>query len=325
MTIDGPSLYEESKVLAKIKTQYIFKRVTVVHKVLGSTHNYGRVLLAITVFIVVMIIGGFVIKWIEYPTWDKIVHKDSTFRDQIRDALNDSVLFAELDSTYATWTVENPWTIQNSVFYWLTLTTTIGYGHIFPITALGRWWTVFFGLFSIVIFAVAIRIVSNSHKDFFTTPRVFKKYPLFCYFMLMFLSFFIFAAIFWAIEREKGLGPRGAIGWTYIESLYFVIITFTTVGFGDFIPNVGFTLILLIWGIMMITMFIGEAHLKVSRMEEDMLKVIELTEQGYEYARKMTLDMLAEDESRFSNKPEEGPQIIRTRDHKRIFSNDSWT
>lgn len=218
-----------------------------------------------------------------------MVDTDTAFREQIRLSLNDSELFDQLESKYATWTIENPWTDVNSVFYWLTVMTTIGYGNIIPITTEGRAWTVIFGVFSIFISALSISVMANSHREIFNVSNTYKRYPKTCHSLLLIFSTLIFAAIFYYLERDSGVGPMGEKGWSYTESLYFVFTTFTTVGFGDFIPEVGLTVILIVYGIIMIAMMVGEAHACVTRIETDMVEVIKLAEKGYDYARQNTL------------------------------------
>jgi len=259
-------------------------------RVLESDRSHVKVLVSALLFLLVMFIGGFVTKWCEYNRYDEVVEEDMAFREEIRAALNGSLngsdLFHQLDTYYTSWIDENPWTDWNSIFFWLTLMTTIGYGDIFPITTAGRLWTVIFGIISIFTSALVVRILGNSHKDIFKhSSKTFKKYPKTCLSILFISSSCAFAGIFYYFEHDDGAGPMGQKGWTYTQSIYFVIMTFTTVGFGDYVPDEGITVILIIYGIIMLTMLVGEAQIMVKRLESDMRMVIDLAEQGYKEAK----------------------------------------
>jgi len=281
-----PSIADDSKTIEKFKKQYgLQKEFTPMQKFMASTHTYGKVLLSCISFAIVMVVGGLVTLLLEHNDYADIVDRDLVFREQIQHALNNTELFDRLEARYATWSLENPWTVENSVFYWLTVMTTIGYGNIVPMTTEGRLWTVIFGVMSIFTSAMTVRIIANSHLDLFTRSSIYKNYTKTCHVAFLLLSVFVFAGVFYAIERERGLGPMGTVGWSYAESLYFVVITCTTVGFGDFVPDVGPTFVLIIYGIIVVSMILREAQLSISRLENDMRTVIELAEQGFEYAR----------------------------------------
>ena len=53
-------------------------------------------------------------------------------------------------------------------------------------------------------------------------------------------------------------------GWSYIDSLYFSVVTLTTIGFGDFTPQTDagklFTILYIVIGIGMILSFINTVH-----------------------------------------------------------------
>jgi len=282
-SISYPSLVERSHSIQQFKRQYCIQRKTTLwSRVLNSDHSSLKVLFSLSLFLLLILIGGFVTKWCEYNVYDKVVEEDIAFREEIYVALNGSDLFDELDERYTSWIVENPWTHWNSFFFWLTLMTTIGYGNIFPITTAGRLWTAIFGIFSIFSCALVIRILGNSHKEICKhKSKTFEKYPKTCLIILVVSSSVVFAGVFYYYEQDLGVGPRGQEGWTYSQSIYFVIMTFTTVGFGDFVPIAGITVILIIYGIIMLTMLVGEAQTMVKRIETDMRKIIDLAEQGY--------------------------------------------
>lgn len=60
-------------------------------------------------------------------------------------------------------------------------------------------------------------------------------------------------------------------GWTYIDSLYFSVVTLTTIGFGDFTPQTDggklFTILYIIIGIGIILSFINTIHNHYTNMK----------------------------------------------------------
>jgi len=272
---------DNSLILEEYKRQYcITKKPTIIERLVDSERIRAKVIFSIFLFMVVLIIGGFVAKLCEYNRYDEMVARDKEFRERIRSALNNTEFFEELDTKYSRWVIENPWTDGSSLFFWLTLMTTIGYGDVYPISTAGRLWTVFFGIISIFTSALVVRILGNSHKEILHRSKTFKEYPKTCLTLLFVSSSLIFALIFWSSEHETGLGPMGQEGWSYSQSVYFVIMTFTTVGFGDFVPNGRITVFLILYGIIMLTMLVGEAQIMVKRLETDMKRVISLAEQA---------------------------------------------
>jgi len=272
---------ERSHTLQQYKRQYcITKKSSIIERLVDSERIRAKVFFSIFLFMVVLVIGGFVAKLCEYNRYDEMVARDKAFRYRIRVALNNTNYFEELDTKYTSWIIENPWTDGSSMFFWLTLMTTIGYGDVYPISTAGRLWTVFFGIISIFTSALVVRVLGNSHREILHRSETFNKYPKTCLILLFISSSLFFALVFWSSEHETGMGPMGQEGWSYSQSVYFVIMTFTTVGFGDFVPNDRITVFLILYGIIMLTMLVGEAQLMVKRLETDMRKVIRLAEQA---------------------------------------------
>jgi len=276
---------EQSSTMQEFKRQYrIDVEPTFWWGLLDSEKPTTKVcvtLCSLILFTTVVITGGFVTKWCEYNRYDEVVSADILFREEIRNALNSSELFDELDTQYTSWLLENPWTDAKSLFYWLSLMTTIGYGNMYPITSAGRLWTGTFGIFSILTSGLLVRALGNTHKGIITHTETFKKYPKTCLSILFISSALIFALLFWLIERDTGIRPTGDEGWSYGESFYFVIVTITTVGFGDFVPTTIITVFLIIYSIIMLSMLIGELKIQIRRIESDMREVIELAENSY--------------------------------------------
>jgi len=132
------------------------------------------------------------------------------------------------------------WDFQSCVFFAGTIITTIGYGHMVPTSSGSKAFCVVFALIGIPIFTILFGTIGDGFgvymKRFMNylngrTENASKRrnawYLLFVFGSVGFALFSIFPAlIFTALE-----------GWPFADSLYFTIITLTTIGFGDLVPG----------------------------------------------------------------------------------------
>nr|XP_023012271.1 potassium channel subfamily K member 1-like [Leptinotarsa decemlineata] len=102
-------------------------------------------------------------------------------------------------------TSEPNWSFGQSFFFASTVITTIGYGHVTPLSR-NKWMDM---------------------KKF--TPFQMIRIFLLNFSVLVLLVFFLLlpAAIFASLEPE----------WDYLDSLYYCFISLTTIGLGDYIPG----------------------------------------------------------------------------------------
>ena len=115
---------------------------------------------------------------------------------------------------------------------------SIGYGTIAPTTTGGRGFFIPYAIIGIpitLIFLAELGQILKKLLNWVTTKPLGKRAHILWVQGLVLLVVltialiviaFIPAAIFAAID-----------GWTYFEALYFVFVTLTTVGFGDFVPT----------------------------------------------------------------------------------------
>lgn len=137
------------------------------------------------------------------------------------------------DSTATTTDDKNPWDLPGAFYFCATIVTTIGYGHISPTTAGGRIFFIFYAFIGIPIMGVFLvgigSIISEPIKAFKNRSsnkcgKVLKSIAISLFGFLLLI--FIPAIVFHYVEK-----------WTFLEGVYFSVVTLTTVGFGDFVPG----------------------------------------------------------------------------------------
>ncbi|XP_067844422.1 potassium channel subfamily K member 2-like isoform X1 [Heptranchias perlo] len=134
------------------------------------------------------------------------------------------------------------WDLGSSFFFAGTVITTIGFGKISPTTVGGKIFCIIYALLGIPLFGFLLAGVGDQLGTIFgkgiakvedvflewkisqTKIRVISTFIFVLFGCLLFVA--IPAIIFKHIE-----------GWTALESIYFVVITLTTIGFGDFVAG----------------------------------------------------------------------------------------
>ncbi|XP_029352495.1 potassium channel subfamily K member 2 [Echeneis naucrates] len=134
------------------------------------------------------------------------------------------------------------WDISSSFFFAGTVITTIGFGNISPRTEGGRIFCIIYALLGIPLFGFLLAGVGDQLGTIFgkgiakvekmivkwkvsqTKIRIISTLLFILFGCLIFVA--LPAAIFKHIE-----------GWSALESIYFVVITLTTIGFGDFVAG----------------------------------------------------------------------------------------
>ncbi|XP_015234913.1 PREDICTED: uncharacterized protein LOC107087700 isoform X2 [Cyprinodon variegatus] len=166
-----------------------------------------------------------------------------------------SAIEAGLDISSLSPNLTTRWDMGSAFFFCGTIITTIGFGNLSPRTWFGQLFCVCYALVGIPMFGFLLagvgdhmgtvlrRAVAKIEKLFLkrkirpTTVRVMSAVLSILIGCLIFLA--VPTVVFQKVEK-----------WSFLESLYFVVITLTTVGFGDYVPGQGGTIfkpLVLLW------------------------------------------------------------------------------
>jgi potassium channel subfamily K protein 2 len=123
------------------------------------------------------------------------------------------------------------WSFHTSFFFAGTVATTIGYGSITPKTDEGKAFCIVFTIIGIPFFAFMVNRISDLIMEllkFLKRTLNFGKLVLHLTYIGggFFALILVPAKIFMSIE-----------GWSALEAVYFIIVSLTTIGFGDYSPR----------------------------------------------------------------------------------------
>jgi len=179
---------------------------------------------------------------------------DSFKKDSVLEAFISRIIEANSKGISAinNLTVEPNWSYGQAVFFSGTVLTTIGYGHVSPLSVGGKVFCIFYALFGIPMTLILISacverllVVSNKLYDQMKKLSIFNtanstpnpttvNLPLLTYTHLVIVAVFVLvafflvpAAVFNSIEKE----------WNYLDALYYCFISLSTIGLGDYIPG----------------------------------------------------------------------------------------
>ncbi|CAF4850218.1 unnamed protein product [Pieris macdunnoughi] len=224
-------------------------------KVFGKA-RFACLLLIYTVFYVTYLLSGaLVFSALETPLENQIrlevirakqdfMVKNPTVLDSDLETLLEVVIGASNQGVAASKNVtQGPnWTFGQSLFFASTVVTTIGYGHVTPLTKPGKLFCMAYALLGIpltlvllsalverlLLPATALLRALNSSLGHLYRPFTIRLVHL-SIIVLMLVVFFLVipAAIFSVLEPD----------WDYLDSFYYCFISITTIGLGDYIPG----------------------------------------------------------------------------------------
>ena len=162
------------------------------------------------------------------------------------------------------------WSFSQSLFYSFTVITTIGYGGRTPKSGLGKIVTIIYALigFSIVgsfvqLTSFRIKSTLNKRSNIFFIKR--SKYKRIIYMLFVVLIYIVTPTVFFYFIENLYLGHKT---WNFLTCFYYVIITLSTIGFGDYVPTLDTTslhtaLVLLYQSVIFIWILAGLVTFKI--------------------------------------------------------------
>uniref|UniRef100_A0A8C9ZQX4 Potassium channel subfamily K member 4 n=1 Tax=Sander lucioperca TaxID=283035 RepID=A0A8C9ZQX4_SANLU len=140
-------------------------------------------------------------------------------------------------------TFTSQWDLASAFFFSGTIITTIGFGNISPKTEGGQLFCIFYALVGIPMFGILLAGVGDHlgtglRKAVAKIETLFRKWrvsPTIVRVISAVLSILLGCLLFVAVPI---LVFQEVEGWTLLESAYFVVITLTTVGFGDYVAGI---------------------------------------------------------------------------------------
>ncbi|KAM9789021.1 potassium channel subfamily K member 4 [Neosynchiropus ocellatus] len=203
-----------------------------------------------------LVLGAVVFKTLEAPREEgKHMQLQGTCRDFLHNftcvdpdnlqALIEEVaeaIGAGVDPHVGNTTFVSQWDLASAFFFSGTVITTIGFGNISPKTEGGQLFCIFYALVGIPLFGILLAGVGDHlgtglRKTVAKIEKLFLKWrvsPTIVRVISAVLSILLGCLLFVAVPI---LVFKEVEGWTLLESAYFVVITLTTVGFGDYVAG----------------------------------------------------------------------------------------
>ncbi|KAA8588826.1 potassium channel subfamily K member 4 [Etheostoma spectabile] len=212
----------------------------------------------LTGVVLYLVMGALVFGTLEYPE-ENLAYKDllttkKTFLDNNTCVTEEdfhelvkrvvSAVEAGLDVNNIPHNFTSRWDLASAIFFCGTIITTIGFGNLSPRTWYGQLFCVCYALVGIPMFGILLAGVGD-HMGTVLRRAVAKIETLFLKrkvrpttvrVISAVLSILIGCLIFLAVPTVVF---QNVEQWSFLESLYFVVITLTTVGFGDYVPGAG--------------------------------------------------------------------------------------
>ncbi|XP_065060735.1 potassium channel subfamily K member 3-like isoform X2 [Rhopilema esculentum] len=151
-------------------------------------------------------------------------------------------IVTEIQLVYKLTHYESKWTFYSSMYFCGSVVTTIGYGHMTPKTDAGRIILLFYALVGIPLNLWTLKVMGDVITSLLTNlvskfeKTVLRRQEL-KHIKLKVVAGM--AALNITVLLLGGLMYKVSENWSYIEGIYYCFIVYSTIGFGDLVPNEG--------------------------------------------------------------------------------------
>jgi potassium channel subfamily K protein 1 len=136
------------------------------------------------------------------------------------------------------------WEFTSSLLFVTSIVTTIGYGHITPITLEGKLFCIIFSCvaipFTLLFLSIIVSLLQNGPIKIFEKwlIKIVSKYFRISLFAIRILHLLIITLVLLILILilPALLFSYFENDWTFLDSFYYCYISLTTVGLGDFVP-----------------------------------------------------------------------------------------
>nr|CAD7427375.1 unnamed protein product [Timema monikensis] len=137
---------------------------------------------------------------------------------------------------------EPNWSFGQSLFFSSTVVTTIGYGHVTPLSKGGKVFCIVYAMLGIPLTLILLTalverlmVPATSLLQFLNSRLGHLYQPFNIRLLHLFLIAVILVGVF--VLVPAGVFATLEPEWDYLDSLYYCIISLTTIGLGDYIPG----------------------------------------------------------------------------------------
>ncbi|KAM3918418.1 potassium channel subfamily K member 10 [Leptodactylus fuscus] len=223
---------------------------------LHSVMKWKTVLAIFVVVVVYLVSGGLVFRALEQPfessqkstiAQEKMdfLQSHTCVTQQELDALIKKAIDADNAGVNPIGNYSNSsshWDLGSAFFFAGTVITTIGYGNIAPSTEGGKIFCILYAIFGIPLFGFLLAGIGDQlgtifGKSIARVEKVFRKKQVSQTKIRVISTILFIVAGCLVFVTIPAVIFKQIEGWTELESIYFVVVTLTTVGFGDYVAG----------------------------------------------------------------------------------------